>query len=55
MHALRKDKSAEKVEMDDFKVALKEVSPSVTPDMEKWYKDFSKHFRQIKKTSTPVA
>ncbi|KON34241.1 MAG: AAA family ATPase [miscellaneous Crenarchaeota group-6 archaeon AD8-1] len=55
MHTLRRDKSAEKVTMEDFKAALKEVGSSVTPDMEKWYKDFSKHFRQIKKTSTPVA
>ncbi|TRO48404.1 AAA family ATPase, partial [Candidatus Bathyarchaeota archaeon] len=55
MHTLRRDQSAEKVTMEDFKAALKEVGSSVTPEMEKWYKDFSNHFRQIKKTSTPVA
>jgi transitional endoplasmic reticulum ATPase len=55
MHTLRRDKTAGKVTMDDFKVALKEVGASVTPDMEKWYKDFGKNFRQIKKPSTPVA
>ena len=55
MHTLRRDKTAGKVTMDDFKVALKEVGASVTPDMEKWYKDFSKNFRRIKKPSTPVA
>jgi transitional endoplasmic reticulum ATPase len=54
MHTLRRDKSAGTVTFDDFKTALKEVGPSVTPDMEKWYKDFSKNFRQIKKPSTPV-
>jgi transitional endoplasmic reticulum ATPase len=55
MHALRRDLSAREVTMNDFQVALKEVGPSVTPEMEKWYKDFSQHFRQIKKPSTPVA
>ncbi len=55
MHTLRRDLSAGVVTMNDFQAALKEVSPSVTPDMEKWYKDFSQHFRQIKKPSTPVA
>ena len=55
MHTLRRDLSAGKVTMKDFKDALSEVGPSVTPDMEKWYKDFSKHFRQVKKSATPVA
>ncbi len=55
MHTLRRDLSAGKVTMKDFKDALSEVGPSVTPDMEKWYKDFSIHFRQVKKSATPVA
>ncbi|MBK5133263.1 CDC48 family AAA ATPase [Candidatus Bathyarchaeota archaeon] len=55
MHALRRDLSAEKVTMKDFQDALSEVGPSVTPDMEKWYKDFSKQYRQVKKPGTPVA
>ena len=45
MHTLRRDLSAGKVTMKDFKDALSEVGQSVTPDMEKWYKDFSIHFR----------
>ena len=55
MHTLRRDLSAQKVTMKDFTEALSEVGPSVTPDMEKWYKDFSKHFREVKKSATPVA
>jgi len=55
MHTLRRDLSAGKVTMKDFQDALSEVGPSVTPDMEKWYKDFSKHFREVKKSATPVA
>jgi len=55
MHTLRRDLSATKVTMKDFTEALSEVGPSVTPDMEKWYKDFSKVFRQVKKSETPIA
>jgi len=55
MHTLRRDLSATKVTMKDFTEALSEIGPSVTPDMEKWYKDFSKHFRQVKKSATPIA
>ncbi len=54
MHALRRDAKAEEVTMKDFQEALKEVGPSVTPDMEKWYKSFMKNVRQVQKPATPV-
>ena len=55
MHALRNDVNAAEVTMKDFQDAIKEVGPSVTPDMEKWYKSFMRQVRQVQKPATPVA
>ncbi|MEM2098845.1 MAG: CDC48 family AAA ATPase [Candidatus Bathyarchaeia archaeon] len=55
MHALRRDIKATEVTMKDFQDAMKEVGPSVTPDMEKWYKSFMQQVRQVQKPATPVA
>ncbi len=54
MHALRKDVQAVEVTMKDFQDAIKEVGPSVTPDMDKWYKSFMQQARQVQKPATPV-
>ena len=55
MHALRRDVNSQEVTMKDFQDALKEMGPSVTPDMEKWYKGFMQQVRQVQKPATPVA
>jgi transitional endoplasmic reticulum ATPase len=55
MHALRVDINVTEVTMKDFQDALKEVGPSVTADMEKWYKSFMQQIRQVQKLGTPVA
>jgi transitional endoplasmic reticulum ATPase len=55
MHALRRDMKSREVTMKDFQDALKEVGPSVSPDMEKWYKGFMQQVRQVQKPSTPIA
>ncbi|XES77503.1 MAG: CDC48 family AAA ATPase [Candidatus Bathyarchaeia archaeon] len=55
MHALRRDVNSREVTMQDFLDAIKEVGPSVSPDMEKWYKSFMKQVRQVQKPSTPIA
>ena len=54
MHALRRDVKAAEVTMKDFQEAIKEVGPSVSPEMEKWYKSFMKQVRQVQKPATPV-
>jgi transitional endoplasmic reticulum ATPase len=54
MHALRRDVNAQIVTMNDFQDAMKEMGPSITPDMEKWYKSFMQHIRQVQKPATPV-
>ena len=55
MHTLRRDVNAREVTMKDFQDAMKEMGPSVTPDMEKWYKSFVQQIRQVQKPATPVA
>jgi transitional endoplasmic reticulum ATPase len=55
MYALRKDINAKEVTMKDFEEALKKAGPSVSLDMEKWYKGFMQQVRQVQKPTTPVA
>jgi transitional endoplasmic reticulum ATPase len=55
MHALRRDVNSREVNMKDFQDAMKEMGPSITPDMEKWYKSFMQQIRQVQKPATPVA
>jgi len=55
MHALRRDVNAKEVTKEDFQEAIKMIGPSVTPDMEKWYKSFIRQIRQVQKPATPVA
>jgi len=54
MHALRRDVNSREVTMKDFLDASKEMGPSITPDMEKWYKSFMQQIRQVQKPATPV-
>ena len=55
MHALRRDVNSREITMKDFQDALREMGPSITPDMEKWYKSFMQQIRQVQKPATPVA
>jgi transitional endoplasmic reticulum ATPase len=55
MHALRRDVNAKEVTMIDFQEATKTLGPSISPDMEKWYKSFMQQVRQVQKPTTPVA
>ncbi len=54
MHALRRNINATEVNMQDFEEALKRIGPSITPDMEKWYRSFMQQLRQVQKPATPV-
>jgi len=55
MHALRRDVNSKEVTFADFQEAIKKIGPSVTPDMEKWYKAFMQQVRQVQKPATPVS
>jgi len=55
LNALRRDMEIELVALSDFEDAMSEVSPSVTPDMEKWYLEISKKFKEPQKPIMAVA
>ena len=44
--SLRRDIEAKSVALEDFRDAMERVKPSVTPDMENWYKGFRKRFKK---------
>jgi transitional endoplasmic reticulum ATPase len=55
MNALRDDVNTNEVTLEDFQEAMKRIGPSISPNMEKWYKGFAKQLRQVEKPATPVA
>jgi transitional endoplasmic reticulum ATPase len=55
LKALRKDFKSKQVNFADFQEAMEKISPSVSPDMNTWYKNFLRQIRQVKKPTTPVA
>jgi transitional endoplasmic reticulum ATPase len=54
MITLRKDMRSKKVAYEDFQEALKKIGPSISPDMEKWYKTFMRQVRKAKKPAPLV-
>ncbi len=55
MYALRRDPNTKEVAFADFEEAKKRIGPTITPDMEKWYKSFMQQARQAQKPATPIA
>jgi len=55
INALRRDTDIEGVALSDFEKAMSEIAPSVTPDMEKWYLDMSRRFKEPQKPFLAVA
>ncbi|MCW3992585.1 MAG: CDC48 family AAA ATPase [Candidatus Bathyarchaeota archaeon] len=54
-NALRRSPDSDVVTLGDFEKAISEVSPSITPDMEKWYLEISKRFKEPRKVPLAVA
>ena len=46
MHALRRDTEVGGVTIADFEDAMAEMVPSVTPEMEMWYRESNRRFRE---------
>jgi len=44
--SLRRDIETKSVTLEDFRDAMERVKPSVTPDMENWYRGFRKRFKK---------
>ena len=55
INALRKDNQAQKVALKDFEKAMAETTPSITPEMEKWYLETSKRFKEQEKPPMAIA
>ena len=55
INALRRDVDTEKVILSDFEMAMSETPPSITPEMEKWYLDVSKKFKDRDKPPMAIA
>ncbi|HUS79433.1 MAG TPA: CDC48 family AAA ATPase [Patescibacteria group bacterium] len=55
INALRRSTEVERVMLRDFTEALDKSTPSVTPDMEKWYMDMSKRFKEREKPPIAIA
>jgi len=55
LKALRNDFKSKQVTFADFQEAMKKTGPSVSPDMNTWYKNFLRNIRQVRKPTTPVA
>jgi transitional endoplasmic reticulum ATPase len=54
-YAMRRDINSGVITQEDFERALSEVSPSITPDMEKWYLDVSKRFKEPQRRPIAIA
>ncbi|MCW4025872.1 MAG: CDC48 family AAA ATPase [Candidatus Bathyarchaeota archaeon] len=55
MITLRRDIKSKKVTSTDFQEALKRIGPSISPDMENWYKNFMNQVRKAQKPAPLVA
>ena len=55
LNALRRDINAKEVSFADFKEALGKIGPTITSNMESWYKSFMKKAWRMERPATPVA
>lgn len=49
MNALRRDINAKEVTFSDFEKAMEEVPPSISPEIETWYRSFMNQVRRLQK------
>jgi transitional endoplasmic reticulum ATPase len=49
MNALRRDINTKEVTFNDFEKAMEEVQPSISPEIENWYRSFIKQVRRLQK------
>jgi transitional endoplasmic reticulum ATPase len=49
MNALRRDINAKEVTFSDFEKAMKEVPPSISPEIENWYRSFMNQVQRLPK------
>jgi len=54
LSALRKNQESDAVTLSDFEEAISKIMPSITPEMEKWYMEISKRFKEPQKVPMAV-
>jgi len=54
MTALKRDINTKEVTFSNFQKAMERVAPSMTPDVENWYKRFMKQIRRVRKPAPLV-
>jgi transitional endoplasmic reticulum ATPase len=54
MNALRRDINAKEVTFSDFEKAMEKVQPSISPEIENWYRSFMKQVRRLQKPAPLV-
>jgi len=54
MRLLRRNMSSDTVSMADFQKGMDAIGPSITPELENWYRSVAKQFRKPVKVATPV-
>ena len=52
MNAMRQRKQT--VSMDDFKKAMETIAPTISKDVETWYRNTVQQFKKPVKTATPI-
>jgi len=55
MITLRRDIKSKKVTFADFQGGLKKIGPSISPEMENWYKNFMRQVRKVQKPAPLIA
>ncbi len=55
LNALRQNIQSKEVTLADFQKALEKIGPTISPEMEAWYKGFMKSIRRVKKPTTPIS
>ncbi|MBN2335096.1 AAA family ATPase, partial [Candidatus Bathyarchaeota archaeon] len=55
LYALRRDTETATVSSVDFDTAMKDIGPSITPEMVKWYKDTNQRFKDTGKPPIDIA
>jgi len=55
LYALRRDTKVSSVGFADFEAAMSDIRPSITPQMEKWYRDTQTRFQESGKPPIDIA
>ena len=55
MYALRRNADSSIVNLKDIDEAMADIAPSITPEMEKWYQESNKRFKEREKPPMAIA